>query len=156
MNIFLIRHGKAEAASQTKKDIDRELTEEGKNIIKRSVGFWKNGIISFDFIITSPFKRAIQTAEIIAELMNYKNDLIKDKALSPGCSTRSVIQLAEVLNVDNIAFVGHQPDMSYHISSLVCGSQLNLKFSPASIAKISFKGNPKPGNGILEFLLPPF
>ena len=156
MNIFLIRHGKAEAASQTKKDIDRELTEEGKNIIKRSVGFWKNGIISFDFIITSPFKRSVQTAEIIAELMNYKNDLIKDSALFPGCSTRSIIELAEVLNGDNIAFVGHQPDMSYHISTLVCGSQLNLKFSPASIAKISFKGNPNPGKGILEFLLPPF
>jgi len=156
MNIFLIRHGKAEPASQAKKDSDRELTEEGINIIKRSVGFWKNGIKSFDFIITSPFKRAVQTAEIIAELTNYKNDLIKDKALSPGCSTRSIIELAEVLNGDNIAFVGHQPDMSYHISSLVCNSQLNLKFSPASIAKVSFKGNPNPGKGILEFLLPPF
>ncbi len=53
MNIFLIRHGKAEPAFQTKKDIDRELTEEGKNIIKRSVEFWKNGIISFDFYNSS-------------------------------------------------------------------------------------------------------
>lgn len=156
MNIFLIRHGKAEPASQTKKDIDRELTEEGINIIKRSVGFWKNRINNFDFIITSPFKRAVQTAEIIAELMIFKNDLIKDNALSPGCSTRSVIQLAEELNADNIAFVGHQPDMSYHISSLVCDSQLNLKFSPVSIAKVSFKGNPNPGKGLLELLLPPF
>jgi len=156
MNIYLIRHGKAEPASETKKDIDRELTEEGMDIIKRSVGFWKNGILSFDFIFTSPFKRAVQTAEIIAELMNYKNDLIKDSALFPGCSTRAIIELAEVLNGDNLAFVGHQPDMSYHISSLVCNSQLNLKFSPASIAKVSFKGNPKPGKGILEFLLPPF
>ena len=156
MNIFIIRHSKAEPTSQPKKDIDRALKKEGINIIKRSVEFWKNGIVSFDFIITSPFKRAVQTGEIIAELMNYKNDLIKDNALSPGCSTRSVIQLAEELNADNIAFVGHQPDMSYHISSLVCNSQLNLKFSPASIAKVSFKGNPIPGKGILEFLLPPF
>jgi len=156
MNIFLIRHGKAEPASPAKKDIDRELTDEGINIVKRSVGFWKNGIISFDFIFTSPFKRAVQTAEIIAELLNYKNELIKDRTLSPGSSTRSVIQLAEVLDGDNIALVGHQPDMGYHISSLVCNSQLNLKFSPASIAKVSFNGKPKPGKGILEFLLPPF
>ena len=156
MNIFLIRHGKAEPASPAKKDIDRELTEEGVSIIKRSVDFWKNGIISFDFIITSPFKRAVQTAEIIAELMNYKNDLIIDRVLSPGSSTRSIIQLAEVLIGDNIAFVGHQPDMSYHISSLACNSQLNLKFSPASIAKVSFNGNPKPGKGLLELLIPPF
>jgi phosphohistidine phosphatase len=156
MNIFLIRHGKAEPASPAKKDIDRELTEEGIKIIKRSVGFWKNGNLSFDFILTSPFKRAIQTAEIIAELMNFKNDLMIDKALSPGSSTRSVIQLAEALNGDNIAMVGHQPDMSFHISSLACNSELKLKFSPASIAKVSFTGNPKPGEGVLEFLFPPF
>ena len=156
MNIFLIRHGKAEPASPAKKDIDRELTDEGKSIIKRSIGFWKNGIISFDFIITSPFKRAIQTAEIIAELMNYNNDLIIDSVLSPGGSTRSVIELAEVLNGGNIAVVGHQPDMRFHISSLACNSQVNLKFSPASIAKVSFKGMLKPGKGILEFLFPPF
>jgi len=156
MNIFLIRHGKAEPASPARKDIDRELTDEGINIIKRSVVFWKNGIISFDFIVTSPFKRAIQTSEIIADLMNYKNDLIIDKALSPGSSTRSVIQLAEALKSENIAMVGHQPDMSFHISSLTCNSELKLKFSPVSIAKVSFTGNPKPGEGILEFLFPPF
>ena len=156
MNIFLIRHSKAEPTSPTKKDIDRELTEEGISIINRSVELWKNRIISFDSIITSPFKRAVQTAEIIAELMNYKNDLIIDSVLSPGSSTRSVIQLAEVLIGENIAFVGHQPDMSYHISSLACNSQVNLKFSPVSIAKVSFNGNPKPGKGILEFLIPPF
>ena len=155
MNIFLIRHGKAEPASLEKKDFDRELTKEGINIIKRSVGFWKNRIRSFDFIITSPFIRAVQTAEIISELMNYKTDLIKDSTLSPGSSTRSVIQFAKVLEGDNIAFVGHQPDMSYHISTLVCNSQLNLKFSPVSIAKVLFDGKPKPGKGILEFLLPP-
>jgi len=156
MNIFLIRHGQAEPVSPAKKDIDRELTTEGITTINRSVEFWKNIIISFDFIITSPFKRSVQTAEIIAELMNYKHDIIIDKALSPGCSTRSVIELAEVLNGDNIALLGHQPDMSYHISSLACNSQMNLKFSPASIAKVSFKGSPKPGKGILEFLFPPF
>jgi phosphohistidine phosphatase len=156
MNIFLIRHSKSEPASPAKKDIDRELTEEGISIIKRTVGIWKDGIPSFDIIITSPFKRAVQTAEIIADLINCKNDLIIDSVLSPGSSTRSVIQLAEVLIGENIAFVGHQPDMSYHISSLACNSQLNLKFSPASIAKLSFNGNPKPGKGILEFLIPPF
>jgi phosphohistidine phosphatase len=156
MNIFLIRHGQAEPASPAKKDIDRELTMEGITTINRSVEFWKNMIISFDFIITSPFERSVQTAEIIAELMNYKHDLIINNALSPGCSTRSVIELAEVLNGDNIALLGHQPDMSYHISSLACNSQMNLKFSPASIAKVSFKGSPKPGKGILEFLFPPF
>jgi len=47
MNIFLIRHGKAEPASPAKKDIDRELTDEGINIVKRSVGFRFYIYISF-------------------------------------------------------------------------------------------------------------
>jgi phosphohistidine phosphatase SixA len=62
--------------------------------------------------------------------MKYEKDLVIDSLISPGSSTRSVIQLSELLNGDNIAIVGHQPDMSYHISSLACKSQMNLKFSP--------------------------
>jgi phosphohistidine phosphatase len=154
MNIYLIRHGKAEPAS-LKKDKERELTDEGITIINQSVEMWKKRVSHFDFIITSPVKRAVQTAEIIAEYITCQNQIIKDNLLGPGGSTASIIQLAVSLDGKNIAFVGHQPDMSFHISRLACNSEMNLKFSPASIAHISFEGKPKAGKGKLIFLLPP-
>jgi phosphohistidine phosphatase len=155
MNIYLIRHGKSEPASANKKDEDRELTGEGRKIINQSVSLWKNRISKFDFILASPLKRALQTAELIAENFNYKNDIIKDSALLPGGNTSSIIELADTIEGEDIAFIGHQPDMTHHISRLIGVSDLRIKFSPASIAKISFDGKPKKDKGILIFLLPP-
>lgn len=155
MNIYLIRHGKTEPVSVNKKDEFRELTTEGIKILNRSVSSWKNRIEKIDFIFTSPLKRAVQTAELIAENFNLNNDIIKDRVLIPGGNTSSIIQLADAIEGENVAFVGHQPDMTHHISILIGAPVLRIKFSPASIAKISFDEKPKKDKGILIFLLPP-
>ena len=155
MNIFFIRHAKAEDPVQLKKDRERELTEQGIKILRTSIYFWKNNIDGFDFILSSPFKRAVQTAEIIADSYNYKDDVILDNSLSPGSTANAIIRLAESLKGKSMAFVGHQPDIGFQISSFISNSELNLKVPPASLVHISFNGNPKVGKGTLNFLLPP-
>lgn len=155
MNIFLIRHAKAEVASHIKKDRERDLTDEGIKILKDSIINWKRAVESFDFILSSPFKRAVQTAEIIAVSYNYKNEIIKDSSLAPGSRVNSIIQLGSSLNGGRIAFIGHQPDIGFQISSLISNSEMNLKISPATIINIYFEGKPKVGKGILNFLFPP-
>jgi len=154
MNFYLIRHGKAEPASPLKKDIDRELTSEGAKILKASVESWKNVIKGFDFILTSPLLRAVQTTEIISKVTGFNKDIIKENLLLPGSNTNSLIELANSLEGENIAFIGHQPDLSFHTSRLISSKEVNLKFSPGAIAKISFEGKPKLGKGELVFLLP--
>jgi len=156
MNIYLIRHGKAEPASPLKKDRDRELTDEGTKIVKVSVEMWKDIINNFDAIATSPYKRAVQTAKIIANTFNFQDEILKDSSLMPGSDLKSIINLVKTLKVENIALIGHQPDLGYHISKLVCGAEINLKLSPASITRIFFEGSPKVGTGILELLLQPY
>ncbi|MEJ2495226.1 MAG: histidine phosphatase family protein [Ignavibacteriaceae bacterium] len=127
MNIYLIRHGKAEPTSSLVDDKERQLTDEGKKILRSSAEQWKSVIKQPDFILTSPLIRAVQTAEIIAEVMNFNDGVLNENLLLPGSSTNSLIGNTEV----------------------------NLKFSPGSIAKISFEGKPKLGKGVLAFLLPP-
>ena len=156
MNIYLIRHATAEPTTHLKKDSVRELTDEGIKLLQESCAIWKNYVNGFDFILSSPLKRALQTAELVAENFNYKNDIIKDSALLPGGNTSSIIQLADSIEGEDVAFFGHQPDMTHHISRLVGVSDLRIKFSPASIAKISFDGKAKKDKGTLIFLLPPF
>jgi phosphohistidine phosphatase len=155
MNIYLIRHAKAEPASYPKKDKDRKLTKDGIETLYKSTIAWKSYISNFDYIFASPFVRAVQTAEIISKSFNCSNKIVAENMLSPGSSTNSIIHFAASFNTENIAFVGHQPDMSNHISKLVSSSVINLNFSPASIAKISFNSKPIEGKGRLEFLLPP-
>jgi phosphohistidine phosphatase len=155
LNIFLIRHTKAESTTHVKKDRERELTDEGIKVLRKSVTTWKNFVNDFDFILSSPFKRAVHTAEIIAECYNYKDEIIKDSSLAPGSTVNAIIQLAASLKGERLAFIGHQPDIGFQISSLISNSEVNLKISPASIISLSFDGNPKVGKGILKFLLPP-
>ena len=155
MNIYLIRHGKSEPVVPGKKDSERKLTEEGSLIVEASANGWKELIPGFDQIITSPYLRAKQTAQIISDLFHFPGDIVEDNILAPGSVTRNIIELANALNGNDIAFVGHQPDMGYHISDFISVNGVNIKFSPSSIAKISFENNAASGKGILMFLLPP-
>lgn len=155
MNLFLIRHSIAENISYDKKDFDRELTEEGKTVIKKISTAWKSYIESFDIILTSPLVRAVQTAEIISsELQNNKN-IIKDNNLGTGSHTADLIELLNTVESKNVAVVGHQPDLSYHINNFCGTGSFNLVFPPAALAKIEFDNSIKYGKGKLIYFIPP-
>jgi phosphohistidine phosphatase len=154
MNIYLIRHGDAERISLDKKDYDRELTPTGKIKLKSAVFNWNNTIKEFDFIITSPLVRAIQTANIIAEQYNASDKIVIDKKLSPGCDTGDIMEIANSLSGEEIAFVGHQPDFSEVLSDLISHKGAFIDFKKGAIAKISFDHKVKPADGTLEFLIP--
>ncbi len=154
MNIYLIRHGDAEKASISKKDFDRELTQSGKIKMKVAAESWKNLVDEFDYIITSPLVRTIQTAQIIAEIFGIENKIIPDRKLSPGCTTNSIIEVTNSLSGEDFAFVGHQPDLSDILSDLISNKGTFVDFKKGAIAKISFHNRVHQAKGTLEFLIP--
>jgi len=154
MNIYLIRHGDAERAAIGKKDFDRELTPSGRIKLKAAAVSWKNIIKGFDIIVTSPLARAIQTANVIAETFSAMDKILIDKKLSPGSRTESIIEIANSLGVEDIAFVGHQPDMSEILSDIISPKGAFIDFKKGAIAKISFENKPNLARGTLEFLIP--
>lgn len=155
MNIYLIRHGDAEKSYTAKNDFERKLTPQGIEQIKSASKGWKSFISSFDYIISSPLLRAKETAEIVAEIFNNKNDIIIDERIAAGGSTEDLIDAANELNVKDIAFVGHEPDFSNHISNLTSNSGAFVDFKKGAIAKISFNGKARLSKGMLEYLIPP-
>ena len=155
MNIYLIRHAEAEPHNELKPDGERRLTQEGISILKSSMSIWKNYQQHFDLVISSPLKRAIQTSEIIKEFFLISQDVITERALLNGGRTEEIVLLAESLEVEDVAMIGHQPDIANHIANFLGIIDFKAKIKPASIIKISFSGNPKIGNGKLEFLIPP-
>ena len=66
-----------------------------------------------------------------------------------------IIELAGTLELEDMAFVGHQPDFSNHISKLISGSEVSIKMKAGAIAKVNSAKEIKMNKGILEFLLPP-
>ena len=154
MNLFLIRHSISEKANPPKKDFERELTSEGVELIRNAADGWKKIVPSFDLIIYSPYLRAEQTAKIIGNVYNIPDKLSKENNIAAGCSTGMLIDTLSIYDFENIAVVGHQPDLSHHISNFCSQNSLSISFAPGAIAKISFSGIAKFGNGRLEFLIP--
>jgi phosphohistidine phosphatase len=155
MNLYLIRHSIAENITMDKKDFDRELTEEGKFVIKKTSEAWKNYIGNVDVVLTSPLKRAIQTAEIVSTNLQEKQNLIKDNNLGTGSRTADLIDILNSLEYQNVVVVGHQPDLSQHINNFCGTGRFNLAFPPASLAKIEFDNSIKYGRGRLIYFIPP-
>lgn len=154
MNIYLIRHGDAEKASALKKDSDRTLTPEGEQKIKIAAEGWQLLVPQFSHIFSSPLLRALQTAEIIAHVYKSSENIITDKRLISGNKTEALIDLANEMMGHDMAFVGHEPDFSEHVSRLTSNSGVKIDFKKGMIAKISFPGKAKISRGVLEFLIP--
>jgi phosphohistidine phosphatase len=155
MNLYLIRHSIAENISADKKDFDRELTAEGKTVILNSVKIWQNYIKKLDVILTSPLIRAVQTSELISSEFNPVPVIIKDNNLGTGSHTSDLIELLDSLEFEDVAVVGHQPDLSFHISNFCGKNGFSIAFPPAAIAKVEFDNSIKYGRGKLIFIIPP-
>lgn len=155
MNIYLIRHGEAEETSEGKPHEERALTANGIEIIKTSAEVWKNFINDFDIILTSPLKRAKQTAHVINSIFKSPFEVAEEICLLNGGLTEDLLSIARSLNLNDIAMIGHQPDLGNHIGSMIGSNEANFKLPPAAIVKIYFKERPVIGKGVLEFLLPP-
>ena len=151
MNLYLARHAEAGNANS---DSKRELTEFGKTTLINSIKIWKQFIDEIEYIITSPYLRAKQTAELIKSEF-AGSTLFEDRKLTPGSNSEDLLEILKVLESQNILIVGHMPDLSYHVSFLVSYSGTRCVFEPAALACISFNGNIIKGGGVLKFLLPP-
>lgn len=155
MNLYLIRHSIAENISLDKKDFDRELTSEGKSVIAKTSQAWKNYINQLDVVLSSPLTRAVQTAEIISTNLQANQNLVKDNNLGTGSRTSDLIELLNSLEYENVAVVGHQPDLSIHVNNFCGTGSFNLVFPPAALAKIEFDNSIKYGRGKLVYFIPP-
>jgi phosphohistidine phosphatase len=155
MNLFLVRHGEAEKISFSVKDYERKLTDEGRSKIISTARLWKALIICPDKILSSPLVRSLQTAEMIREIFDYPERVLVDNNLAPGCKTSDLIEIVNFTDVQNIMLIGHEPDISNHISNLISNNPVSVRIHPFTIAKISFDRQVKFSKGNLDFLIPP-
>ena len=154
MNLYLIRHGDAQNISESGRDFDRKLTHSGIEQMKLAAAGWQSLIDQFDIIISSPLTRAVETSKIIADVFNYKKEIITDNNLISGGNTADIIVLVNSINLFNVAMVGHQPDLSIHAAKLISTANASIAFEKGTIAKISFTNSAIASKGMLKFLIP--
>jgi phosphohistidine phosphatase len=126
MNIFILRHGIAVEPEDwnSKSDAERPLIPKGEQRLREAAVAMEKMKISFDAIISSPYLRAKQTAEIIAKHFKLQKELAFSDDLIPGGNPQALIRQINDLNPapENILLVGHEPFLSRLIALLSSGS----------------------------------
>jgi phosphohistidine phosphatase len=141
MNLYLLRHGIAVDPSAVgfSKDAERPLTPKGKRRLRQIAGALSVLKISFDVILSSPYVRAKQTAEIVAKPLKRLKQLKFSDELTLGGNPKLLLQQLNELRPKpkNILLVGHEPYLSKLIALLTTGNtNMEIDLKKGSLCKL--------------------
>jgi phosphohistidine phosphatase len=123
MNLCVLRHGIAVelGAPGIAHDAERSLTSEGKSKLRQIAKVMQGMELDFDAILSSPYLRARQTAELIARSFKKTAKVELCEALAPDGTSAQVIETLRRLKPapENLLLVGHEPNLSHLVSVLV-------------------------------------
>jgi len=127
MELLLLRHGIAEPHGPLPLSDDRSrvLTKDGIRKMRRIGQGMRSLALPVDLILSSPYERARQTAEIVAEECLGHSTLELTDALAPGGNPEALIRdiMTRAGTFRGVMVVGHEPYLSHCISMLVVGSE---------------------------------
>lgn len=134
MRVYLIRHSFAVDAGRALPDESRFLSSLGRQVARAVARRLKADGHAFDAMLTSPLVRAVQTAELLAEGMDFIAPIEALPALAPDRPPRLV---AEELRArgDAVACVGHEPTIS-GLGAFLMSRQSFPGLRPGSVALI--------------------
>jgi phosphohistidine phosphatase len=154
MQLYIVRHGPAGDASEwTSPDRDRPLTTHGKNVVLRVAEKLAELGVEVDAIITSPYVRAKQTADILARALHRTDQLETDGRLSAGFGIADLMSLlADYAEASSLMIVGHEPDLGQAICELVGAERLKMKKGAVALVDVP---DPHTARGQLQWVVPP-
>ncbi len=119
MQLYFVRHGKAVATGEwSGAERDRPLTADGRDEMRAAARGLRKLSVAPDVILTSPFARARETADLIANALGTPPQVLDE--LAPGATLRGLESaLAAQAGTAALLFTGHEPDLSAVIGELI-------------------------------------
>ncbi len=158
MDLYILRHAIAEAAPNPPSggDSRRRLTAEGAEKMQRAAKGIKALELSFDLILSSPYARAKETAEIVAEVLRTPRRLETSALLQPDGNLKEFVEELKRKHGEkkSILLVGHEPGLSRLISTLTSGAtQTSIEFKKGALCKLGAESLEYGRCATLEWLL---
>jgi phosphohistidine phosphatase len=111
MRIFLVRHGDAVPEEDAGSDRDRWLSPRGREAARVLARLLRSAPVEPDAILCSPLPRAVQTAELLAQGLDYLHEIRSLRCLEPAAQPRIAAE-ALVAAGNAVIVVGHEPSIS--------------------------------------------
>jgi phosphohistidine phosphatase len=143
MILYIVRHGIAVDRTDPKcpPEPERPLTAEGVQKTRSAALGLKELGVKPDVLITSPYLRAAQTAEIFAEALGFPAAKIRvSNALKPAANPADIVKEISHLKAKELMCVGHAPHVDQLISQLVGARGVFTELKKAGAASLEHAG----------------
>jgi phosphohistidine phosphatase len=155
MVIYFLRHASAgESLINPKKDEKRALDKDGIE----QCGYVGRALTALeaqvDVIISSPLKRATQTASLVGNEMGYEGKLQIEAALRPQATFADFRKLLEkYARQESIMVVGHNPNLSQFLGAVVSesGCEASIDLKKGAVARVEMRRS----SGTLQWCITP-
>lgn len=158
MNLYIIRHAIAvDEGAPEFQDSERPLTDKGKKKMRQIAKGLRALGVDFDLILSSPYVRAKETAEILADVFKMKKNVESSENLVPmGDPDLLIAELNEKYSVNSIALVGHEPQLTALIGLLVSeNANMDMTLKKGGVCSLSTDDLHHTRRATLEWLLTP-
>jgi phosphohistidine phosphatase len=156
MQIMLLRHGVASDSAPSGRDSDRALTAEGVKRLKLVLEQARRAGVAPSLIITSPYRRARETAELAAKVLGYGQEIVQTAALEPGGRPEQVWdEIRAFRGEDQILLAGHEPLFSALSAYLLNAPTLAVDFKKGALVRVDMPSLGAAPRGILRWMLTP-
>jgi phosphohistidine phosphatase len=157
MILCLVRHGIAidREDPDCPPETERYLTRDGIKKTREVAAGIRDLKLEPSLMITSPYVRAAQTAEIFAEALGYSREKIRHSpALRPGSNPAEFLKEIAHVKADEVMCFGHAPHMDQVIAAAVGGRGVFTALKKAGVAALEFE-SAGAGKATLIWILTP-
>ncbi|PIQ84783.1 MAG: phosphohistidine phosphatase SixA [Candidatus Omnitrophica bacterium CG11_big_fil_rev_8_21_14_0_20_63_9] len=160
MRLYLVRHATAvpRGSSARPQDAQRPLTPDGEREAERIAEGLKRLKLGIELVVTSPWARAVQTAERIAQVLGRQAPVRELSALRGDADpSETSLALKAFAGYHSVLLVGHEPHLSAWLAELVVlrgGLQVVIKKGGVACVEVK-RVPPSQGSGTLRWLMTP-
>jgi phosphohistidine phosphatase len=158
MKLYIVRHGIAIDREDPKcpSEPERYLTAEGIKKTRKMANNLASKVEKPDLLISSPYVRAMQTAEIFAAALGHSKGKIRaTNALLPGSEPSALLrELAKEKHSEVVFVFGHAPHIDQLIAVAVASKHAFTELKKAGVALLDL-AHVSPPSGKLVWLATP-
>jgi phosphohistidine phosphatase len=155
MRIYMLRHGIAEERRAGLDDSRRALTAAGRTKLRLVLQRARAAKVAPTLILTSPYRRASQTARLAASVLG-RVPVVSTGALLPSASPEDVWrEIRAHFAEPSLLLAGHQPLLGAVASWLLGSTRPVVELKKGALLAIAIEDAAKPQRGMIEWLLTP-
>jgi phosphohistidine phosphatase len=156
VQIYLLRHGIAENAAPGRPDSERALTDEGREKLRRVLDRARAAGANPSLILSSPYRRAVETAQIAVDVLGYGGKVVKSRALVPEASPFDAWDEIRARPEERaVLLASHEPLMSSLAAFLLASPALTVDMKKAALVRVDCERMGPEPRGVLKWMLTP-